>query len=74
MLQVEYLDNPEADTCYNVYILLSNPEADAYYKLNIKKTLELTLLPKYISTTLKLTLVTMYIFFYQTPRLTLVTN
>ena len=38
LLQVEYLDNLEADTCYNAYIL--------------------------ILTTLKLTLVTMYIFLY----------
>ena len=35
LLQVEYWDNPEADACYNVYILLSNPEADACYELNI---------------------------------------
>ena len=48
LLQIEYLKNPEADTCYNVYIL--------------------------ILTTLKLTLVTMYIFFYQILRLMLVTN
>ena len=71
MLRIEYLKNPgadacykvyinypEADTCYNVYIFLSDPEADACYKLNILKPLELTLVTKYKSTTLKLTLVT----------------
>ena len=71
MLQIEYLKNPgadacyivyinypEADACYNVYILISNPEADACYKLNILKPLELTLVTKYISTILKLTLIT----------------
>ena len=76
MLQFIYthINYPEADPCYNVYILLSNPEADACYKLNILKTLELTLVTKYILTTLKLTLVTMYRFSYQTLRLTLLTN
>ena len=39
-----YINYPEADACYNVYILLSNPEADACYKLNILKTLQLTLI------------------------------
>ena len=63
MLQVEYLDNseadpcykvyinyPEADACYNVYILISNPEADPCYNVYIL-----------ILTTLKLTLVTSWI-------------
>ena len=44
-----------------VYILISNPEAAACFKLNIQKTL-------------KLTLVTMCIFCYQILRLMLVTN
>jgi len=51
--------NPGADASYKECI--NYPEADACYKLNI-------------NITLKLTLVTMYRFFYQTLRLRLVTN
>ena len=62
MLQIEYLKYPGADASYKVYI--NYPEADTCYNelILLSTTLKLTLVTIYI-----LMLVLMYIFLYELP-------